>query len=383
MMSELQIGLLGIGAIVVIGVYGYGFWQQRQYRGKFAATFKTENEDALYRSTPEYRPVPEIKNEAAELIEEEVAQIEHVVQLENVVENEPVTQIEQLEPQPESLTSGEIDKQNFLDETMDYIVSITPKSPLGSDALAPLWGLRFDFGKRVYACGLNTRTRRWERLIPESNPSYSVFNIGLQLADRSGVVSQIRMTDFCEVLREIAEKIQAEIVMPDMSDAIKKANKLDEFCAEVDQMIGLNILLGAERHIFASDVAQLAEQQGMALQADGTFHLIDAQGQTRFSLSSIDGALFQHHTLTQMRLQGLTLLLDVPRVTHPAEQFDAMAASAQKLADELNASLVDDHRVALSAAALTHIHEQVAVLEARMLAGNIIPGSAQALRLFS
>ena len=56
---------------------------------------------------------------------------------------------------------------------------------------------------------------------------------------------------------------------------------------------------------------------------------------------------------------------------------------ARELAKVLGATLVDDHHVVLSDASIMQIREQVAAIEARMLSGDIQPGSARARRLFS
>lgn len=352
-MSELQIGLLTIGIVVVVGVYGYGFWQQRQYRQKFGGRFDEQRDDALYHPTSTAADV---------LIEEEVAVLEF---------NESHHKV------------GDEETCSLLGAATDYLVAITLKTPLSSDVLAPMWGRRFDFGKSVNACGLNAVTGHWERLIPESIPAYTSFKIGLQLADRSGAVSEVRLTEFHDVLRDVAAQVHAEIALPSIPETLKQAAVLDDFCAEVDQMIGLNILPGADRLLFGSEIAKVAERHGMLLQADGTFHLVDAHGLTLFSLTSMDGTLFQHHTLTQTRVQGLTLLLDVPRVVQPTQRFDEMAVLARDLATGLRAALVDDHRVTLGDSAIAHIREQVAVIEKRMLDGHVVPGSAQALRLFA
>jgi FtsZ-interacting cell division protein ZipA len=171
--------------------------------------------------------------------------------------------------------------------------------------------------------------------------------------------------------------------LPDVAATCERALLLDSFCAEVDQMIGLNILPGGERTIAGGEVARVAEQYGMALQADGAFHLPDAQGHTVFSLGNFENSPFQHHTLSQLWVNGLTLLLDVPRVAQPTQRFDEMVALAQQLASSLRAVVVDDHRVTLGEAGIVQIREQIATLENRMLSGKVIPGSAQARRLFS
>jgi FtsZ-interacting cell division protein ZipA len=111
--------------------------------------------------------------------------------------------------------------------------------------------------------------------------------------------------------------------------------------------------------------------------------LLDARGFTLYSLCNLDTTPFQHHTFNHMRVKGLTLLLDVPRVEHPAQRFDEMVALARQLAQDLGAAVVDDHRVILSDASLAQIREQIAAIESRMLAGDILPGSKQARRLFA
>ncbi len=352
-MSELQIGLLIIGVVVVAGVYGYGFWQQRQYRRKFGATFEAQHDDALYHPPSAAADV---------LIEEEVAALDYEETHHQVGDDEVCA---------------------LLDAATDYIVDIKLKAPLGSDALASLWAQRFDFGKRINACGLNAESGHWERLIPESHPQYKAFRIGLQLADRSGPVSEVRLKEFHGILHEIARQVDADIVAPDLPAALLQAKALDDFCADVDQMIGLNILPGGDRQLFASEIAKVGERYGLRLQADGNFQLVDGRGVTVFSLGSMDGTLFQPLTLKQTRVPGVTLLLDVPRVEQPIERFDELAELARSLATDLRAALVDDNRVTLSDKALGHIREQVASIQGRMLAGQVVPGSAQALRLFA
>ena len=217
----------------------------------------------------------------------------------------------------------------------------------------------------------------------DGHGSYSAFKLALQLADRSGAVSEVRLSDFRGLARMLAAQIQAEVEMPEVAVASARAVKLDAFCAEVDHMIGLNIVPAGERSFPGAELARVAALHGMILQADGAFHLLDAQGHTLFTLCNQDNAPFQHHTLEQMWITGLTLLLDVPRVEHPTQRFDEMAVFARQLAMDLHAAVVDDHQVALGEPGIALIHDQVDAIEKHMLSGNVIPGSAQARRLFS
>ena len=148
-------------------------------------------------------------------------------------------------------------------------------------------------------------------------------------------------------------------------------------------MVGVNLVPPGERLLHGGKIAQAAALQGMTLESDGAFHLLDAQGHSLFSLINQDNKPFQHHTLETFSTAGITLLLDVPRVEDPASQFDQMMHVARELARELQVNVVDDHRVVLSDNGLALIRAQIADVEAKMCDNGIVPGSAQARRLFS
>jgi FtsZ-interacting cell division protein ZipA len=358
-MSEFQLSLLTIGLIVVAGVYLYGFWQQWHYRRSQGESFKSHPPESSRQAVP-------FKAQAVN------------TQLED--QGDPL-----LGPAGESGSSVADEICGLLNDATDYVVTILLKTPLSPEVLEALWQRRFDFGKSVQACGLNTGSGLWERMIPDSEQTYRAFRLSLQLVDRTGSVSEMRLAGFRDLLSDIAKQLQVEVEvrLPSVEQAVQRAQELDRFCADVDQMIGINLLTSGERKLFGTEVASAAERQGMSLQSDGTFHFADEFGATLFNLSASDGTSFQHHTLNQVRVDSLTLLLDIPRVSEPVRCFDKMVALAQELAKALRTTMADDQRVALSDGALAQIRAQVAATEDLMLVGHITPGSAQALRLFS
>lgn len=353
-MSEFQLSLLTIGLIVVVGVYLYGYWQQWRYRRSLGETSKSLPNDASvpYESSN--------VNSSSSLPDDE---------------KDPLS--------GDHSTSSADGICGLLNDASDYVVTFLLKNPKTPEALESLWQRRFDFGKSIHACGLNTASGLWERLIPESELTYRAFRLGLQLVDRTGSVSQMRLAGFHDLLSDIARQLQVEVRLDPIEEALQRAQELDRFCADVDQMIGINLLTSNDRKLFGTEVANAAERQGMSLQSDGMFHLLDENGSTLFSLGASDGTPFQHHTLNQSRVDSLTLLLDIPRVTQPAHCFDKLVAAAQELSGILRTTIVDDQRVALSDGAIAQIRAQVAATEDLMLTGHITPGSAQALRLFS
>jgi hypothetical protein len=356
-MSEFQLSLLIIGLVVVAGVYLYGFWQQWRYRRSQGEPVVSHTDASVGKATPSQ----------ARDAEERLAD-----------DGDPLAGLES-----DSINGAADEVCNLLNDATDYMATFLLKSPRTPEVLDALWQRRFDFGKNVHACGLNTGSGLWERLIPESEQSYRAFKIGLQLVDRAGSVSDMRLAGFRDLLADIAAQLKIEVRLPSVDDSLQRALELDRFCADVDQMIGINLLTSGDRKLFGTEVASAAEKLGLMLQADGSFHLLDELGATLFSLSASDGSTFQHHTLNQTRVDSLTLLLDIPRVAGPVRCFDQMVELANELARSLRTTLADDQRVALSDGAIAQIRSQVAVTEDLMLVGHITPGSAQALRLFS
>jgi FtsZ-interacting cell division protein ZipA len=354
-MSEFQLSLMTIGLVVVAGVYLYGLWQQWRYRRSQGESFVSDRTSG---------------NQAAENARVTVEKLGE--------ESDPLAGLA-----GESDTGAADEICGLLNDATDYVVTFLLKTPQTPEALETFWLRRFDFGKSVHACGLNTNSGLWERLIPESEQTYRAFRLSLQLVDRTGPVNEKRLEGFRDLLAEIARQLQIEVRLPAVEQAVQRAQELDHFCADVDQMIGINLLTSGDRKLFGTEVASAAERQGMSLQSDGTFHLADEFGVTLFNLSASDGTLFQHHNLNQVRVDSLTLLLDIPRVSEPVRCFDEMVALAQELAKTLRTTMVDDQRVALSDGAIAQIRAQVAATEDLMLVGHITPGSAQALRLFS
>ena len=352
-MSELQIALLTIGLVAIAAVYGFGWWQQWRYRRKFGSVFKANHPDALYNdtvSTP-------IEQNSTSVLAETSAESPVVAVIDN----------------PCSL----------LNTQSDFIIEMQLAEPSPAAVLVGLWQRKFDFRKPVQVCGLAQATGIWERVIAESHTLYQRYRIALQLVDRSGAISAAKLADFRDLVIGVARNIDASTTVPDTEEAYQQAVKFDEFCASVDQMVGVNLVPSGDRLIRAIDISRAAGLHGMTLEADGAFHLLDIHGNSLFSLINQDTVPFQHHTLETFATAGITLLLDVPRVEDPTQRFDQMMHVANDLAKGLQLSVVDDHQVPLGEKGLALSRAQIAGVEALMRNNGVAPGSSHALRLFS
>ena len=395
-MSELQTALLAIGFGVIVAVYVFGWWQQRKYQRKFGAAFKASHADALYQESAA-KPAEQVQQPVLPAIAEEA--MDEAIQARDAppIQLSPASgrkgeremQFLTLE-EAAGMPVAEIPAATLLDGSCallevrsDFIIELHLAEPSPAAVLDGLWQRKFDFGKPVQVCGLMLTSRQWERAIAESQTLYERFRIALQLVDRGGAVSAAKLADFRDLVLGIAKLIKADAAVPDVDETHRRAAELDAFCAEVDQMVGINLVPPGERLLPGARIAQAAALHGMTLEADGAFHALDAQGHSAFSLINQDSKPFQHHTLETFGTPGLTLLLDVPRVENPAAQFDEMLRIAHELARELQVNLVDDHRVVLSDNGLARIRAQIAEVEAKMRDNGIAPGSGQARRLFA
>jgi len=360
-MSELQAALLTIGFGVIVVVYAYGWWQQRQYRRKFGTAFKSSHTDALYQDIGASQAMRSQQTASAPMLEEAL-----------------------VEANADATATALLNEScALLDGRSDFIIELHLDEPGPPAVLDGLWQRKFDFGKPVQVCGLTLGTKKWERAIAEGQTLYARFRIALQLVDRGGMVSAAKLADFRDLVLGVAKHIKADTTVPDLDEMHRHAVELDAFCAEVDQMVGINLVPHGERSLPGSKISQAAAMQGMTLESDGAFHLLNSHGHSQFSLINQDSKPFQHLTLETFSTGGITLLLDVPRVEDPGNQFDQMMHVARELARELQVSVVDDHRLALSDNGLALIRARIAGVEAKMRDHGITPGSSQALRLFS
>jgi len=365
-MSELQAALLAIGFGVIVAVYAFGWWQQRRYRRKFGTAFKSSHTDALYQDSGAGQTLPAQQPAFESMVEG--AMVDAISAADDAVGTSVVLLNESCA---------------LLDGRSDFIIELHLDEPGPPAVLDGLWQRKFDFGKPVQVCGLTLGTKNWERAIAEGTTLYSRFRIALQLVDRGGMVSAAKLADFRDLVLGVAKQIKADTTVPDLDETHRHAVELDAFCAEVDQMAGVNLVPHGERSLLGSKISQAAALQGMTLESDGAFHLLNTQGHSLFSLINQDNKPFQHHTLETFSTAGITLLLDVPRVENPGNQFDQMMLVARDVARELQVNVVDDHRVILSDKGLALIRARIAGVEAKMRDHGIAPGSAQARRLFA
>lgn len=401
-MSELQISLLAIGLLIVVGVYGFNRFQERKYRRIAEKAFPAKPEDVLLDSgsdtlpdtLPDAHEIARFRKESriepvvsappeelpVELAEEWVAEEEIIEEIEPipVVESQPEEEVK-----PPLVAQHEDRPGALQDETINYRVQLHLSEPVGIATLIEAIQRQGDFGKRVHWLDMNSLTGRWEEVGQGSAEEYLNIVATLQLADRSGPVSEPDLAAFCSQVQAVADDLMAIAEFPDRQPALARAAALDQFGADVDVLIGVNVITQNGVAFAATKVRAMAEAAGMKLQPDGAFHFFNEEGADLFSLANLDPAPFSAENIRQLSTHGVTFLFDVPRVADGVRVFNQMLMLARQMASSLGGQVVDDNRRPLSDAGIARIKQQLADIYARMEAQQIKSGSARALRLFS
>ncbi len=381
-MSDLQIGLLMLGGIVIALVFAFNTYQEWRFRKRTRQAFSRHHADVLLDV-----PKNHVRDGKQERLEPVLLQDEDdtPAYLNDTPPSHAFTPPPAAsEPQPEEeeeevATMDAADHQALvvalLDPSLDFIAEVVFSRPMTLSSLP-----RFNVAKRVQAI-LRSERGLWTpaELLPGTR--YKQVNFGLQLVDRSGAVTEQELASFCQQINHYAEQFDAQVSFPQRQQKLVAARELDRFCADVDVLIGINIVPTAP--ISGARLRSVAEAAGLQLEPDGQFHYLADSGNSLYSLASADQQPFTLHNLLDKSFPALTLLFDVPRVAGGAAVFDRAIAFALQLAREFDARLVDDNRRELSEAGLQKIREQLVRIYGNMDDRGIAPGSVAALRLFA
>lgn len=384
-MSDLQLSLIIIGIVVIAGVAVFNWLQQQRYRRKIQAAFDHEHSDILLdtqesedigeRIEPKFNknPLPDVQSDPFVHIDSSASH--NTPQKASVIPN-PIHI-----PTTLSTTSPLLD----YDSNTNYIVNIRSESPIVNTYIAKLLQSKFDFGKTVCWLGQHHKNEPWEEITNETNvdsDGYVYLKGCLQLADRSGPISEVNLSKFRDLVQDFASHVHAIAECPDIVSTHEKAVMLDKFCAEVDVMVGINIISKDDGAFVGTKIRALAEASGFKLESEGIFKYRDDSNHILFTLSNYESSPFLLENMKSLTTHGVTFLLDVPRVAHGERVFDQMTHLAKIFSNTLGGIMVDDNRVPLSDSGIQRSKQQLIDIQSSMKKNHINAGSPSALRLF-
>ena len=468
-MSDLQLALLALGALIIVLVIGFNWRQERSLRNEAYQRFNTPAQDALLDDTQAtattYAPKPdEFDNNlagsslpdkklldetpfyideseidppkfennppasaaedtktyyehpmqdvisAVEEFEHDMAQPIPDIQQQQVVEVAAVSTAEQAsesdwmrgtglqdaEIQSEAAAApdivagyaqGEAQSATSLPATAHQQIDLTallflPKTGTGAMLHQSLAAIA-DLDKPIYIHGL-AKDGVWYLLSTEHEATeFTRIAYSLQLADRSGAISSQTLQSFQQSIDNIGLQLGAQIEWHGPADPLRYATELDQFCIDVDVMVGFHLVQGASGPFAGTKFRGLAEAAGLVLGSDGSFQCIADNQPVLYSLVNQDKTPFSAEMLRSTLIRGISFQLDIPRVKNSLEVFNQMVLLARQMENSLSANLVDDKQGALGDTQIEIIRQHLKKIHAKLVARGILPGSANALRLFS
>jgi ZipA, C-terminal FtsZ-binding domain len=295
----------------------------------------------------------------------------------------PGGHVPDLDDEPQPLPPTPVRRQAKVDALIDAIATITPESPVsGEQALQHLPGSRRAGTKPFHIEGLNAESSNWE--LPRAGQRYGEFQAGLQMANRHGAVNEIEYSEFVQKIEAFAEALGAMADFPDMLDAVARARELDSFASQHDAQ--LTMLLRANA---------IAWSVGYVQQTAGRHGFVPGSVPGRLVLPAMEEAAPPQLVLAfdaqaalsedpgHAALRELVLSLDVPQTLETAEPFAAWQECARKLAEDLDATLVDDQGNPITLHAFSTIGQELDQLYRALESRDLSAGSAAARRLFS
>jgi len=273
-----------------------------------------------------------------------------------------------------------------LDALIDALAPLALDAPVTGDAvLAHLPSSRRAGSKPIYVEGLDTATAEWDP--PSPGRRYSSLQAGVQLASRSGALNEIEYSEFVQKVGAFAEALGATPDFPDMLDVVARARELDDLTSPLDAQLMLQlrskgvawsvayIQQCAARHGFVPSV--VPGRMVVPSPDDGAPPVLQLIIDSQAAMAVLGG------TPQDALVHDLTLALDVPQTPQSAEPYAAWHEAATALADDMEASVVDDQGRPLTLQSFAAISADLQQLYAQLETLDLAAGSPAARRLFS
>jgi hypothetical protein len=270
-----------------------------------------------------------------------------------------------------------------LDALIDAIAPLTLDGPVTGDmVLQHLPSSRRAGTKPFYVEGLDAETGEWDSIA--AGRRYSELQAGVQLANRSGPLNAIEYSEFVQKLQAFADAVAATADVPDMLDVVARARELDNLSAPLDAQLSVTLRTNG-----------VAWSVGFVQQVAGRLGLVPGVLPGRLVLPSTEegappmlvlavdpqAALADDPQAAVVR--ECTLTLDVPQTPASQEPFPAWHLTGRQLADDLDATAVDDQGQAITLHAYDAIRKELDELYQRLEQLDLAAGTPAARRLFS
>lgn len=341
-MSDLQIGLISLGVVIIVLVLLFNWWQDRRVRQQMQAQFPEDENDPL---------------------------MSHVAS--SNVRKEPTVRI------ADSLNdSDETDAHDEVDETCEAVIDIAFTTPVLGRELAQVLHdhLRADAKPLRFFAIAEDGTQRTQLTADEK---YSSMQLAVLLANRSGPITEIEWSRLWSAAQSVAQHFDASVEGPEQNDVVHRARQLDAMCAELDAQVGLSLRLAGP--VGFKQVLAMVRELGFLDYGRQTVWLADS-GIPRFSIL-FDGLLADE--VQSASVERIDLLLDLPNSPADEQAFSRMACVGRDLALRLEGELLDDQGRLLPEDADHTIDEQLSTMYEQLAMAGFIAGEPRTARVFA
>lgn len=370
-MSDLQIGLIAVGVLLIVVVLVLNWWQDRRVQRRMQQEFAPTQEDPLLGEQAAAAP-PALK--------------EPRISVPDPVQRREPAWAAPAKPQPEARPDGrrepavahnDVERDDELpDAATEAVINLVFAQPVSAEALLPLVRDIDRVGQKPIRIFYRDARRR-QSLTLEPDGEYLSLHFAVLLANRSGALSANEWAQAWAQAQRVADQLQAEIEGPDPRDVTEMARQLDELCAALDTSVGLTLMPHNPQPWRLSEILDSAAAAGFTESADGErLEWRDANGAVRFTLAHLVPDTGRPAT-------ALNLLLDVPRSPASETAFADMAQVARQLSESLDANVVDDNDQPLAAGSEAAVDAQLRRLYTDLARSGLPAGSARALRVFA
>jgi len=420
-MSDLQIALIAIGALIILAVLILNWWQERRFHRQVQSQFADIKSDALLPESAAQTPLDSEahedgliseKDDTQSGLEDGVYDIADAQDADNFTINVAVKIDAEDAPAFDTLTVTADSEEPQPSQTIEEVVPSAPAEPKVSAGLPSMLLSKIDTTALLYLAKESTRltlkeslqglfdgldkpffihaldkNQAWQVLDDDDTQTYQpVLRVAcsLQLADRGGAVTRSTLSRFQLAVTELALKINADLEWQDIESIQLQASELDEFCIAVDKTVGFHLSHGENGAFSAAKLTALAEAQGLAANDAGCLQAFNPQSaKPSFIIFNTENQLTAFNAASDALIKSVIFQLDIPRVDECTLAFKQMVKVAKSLAVDLNANLLDANNRILNDQQIEQIFQQVDSIQDTMRLRGIEPGSEAALRLFS
>lgn len=344
-LSNLQLGLAILGALVLVAMVAHGAWLSRKNQPRQATPDASLTEPQLSGALE-----PGLDAAAFDIA------------------NFPL-------PLPE--------KKPAMDALIDVIAPIALEGVVSGDAALIAMPSTRRAGSKLFSIeGLNALTQRWE--IPLAGQRYLSFQAGVQLANRSGALNEIEYSEFVIKTQAFCDAINGTPDFPEMREEVARARELDQFASDHDAQLGF-VVRALNAAWSPGYVQQNAVRFGFVAGAIPGRMVVPASFSGLPPVLSLyfdsQAALAEDPALSAIR--EIAISLDVAQVDRSERAFSRMREAAVALALNMDGLVTDDNGVPLPPESMDVIGAELEHLYDTLDRRDLSSGSALARRLFS